>query len=125
MRAALAVEASVCDAQTLHRPSTHQVLVHNLRSILRPHIAIPDRLGIHDHGRPVLALVEAPGLVNAHRGTQAGGLRQLLQLGVQFALAVACARRTRCSFGANIVADEDVTLKGWQTKILLDRLSSA
>ena len=70
VRAGLGVEARVGDPQPLHRPATHQVLVDDLRGIFRLHIAIPDGFGIDDDRGPVLALVKAAGLVDAHRAAQ-------------------------------------------------------
>jgi len=74
MRAGLFIDARIGQTQPLHRPAIHQVLLHNLCGIFRLHMPIPDGLGIDDHRGPVLALVQASGLVDAHGISQAGGL---------------------------------------------------
>jgi hypothetical protein len=45
----------------------HQVLRHNLIHILRRHMPIPDRLGIHHYRRPVLSLIQTPSLIRPNR----------------------------------------------------------
>jgi hypothetical protein len=91
MRAGLGIDARIGQAQSLHRPAVYQVLLHNLRGIFRLHMPVPDSLGIHDHRGPVFALVKATRLVNTDGISQAGGLGELLQLRVQFALSIGCA----------------------------------
>src|ERR1700722_13305229 len=72
MRTALCVHTFVSKAEPLHRPSAHQVLLHNFFSVFRLHVPVPDGIGIHHHRGPVLALVQASGLVDAHFRAQAG-----------------------------------------------------
>jgi hypothetical protein len=65
MRTTLGIEAPIGDTQPLDWLATHQVLRYDLSGILGAHPAIPDRFGINHHRRPMLALVQASGLVRA------------------------------------------------------------
>jgi hypothetical protein len=80
MRASFRVDARVSQPEPLHRTTIDQVLLHNLRGIFGLHMPVPNRLGINDHRGPVLTLIKAAGLVDAHGISQAGSLGQLLQL---------------------------------------------
>jgi hypothetical protein len=80
VRAAFGVQALVGHAQPLDRLAAHQVLLNDVRGIRGVHVAVPDRLGINHHHGPVFALVQAAGLVDAHRFAQARGPGKLLQL---------------------------------------------
>jgi len=82
MRAALGINTLIGQPQPLHRPPVDQVLLDNLRGIFRLHVPVPDCLRIHHHRWPVLALIQAQRLVDAHGVSQAGSLGQLLQLRV-------------------------------------------
>jgi len=115
MRATFGIQALLGHAEPLHGAAAHQVLFDDCSGIGRLDIAVPDGLGIDDDGWSVLALVQAAGLVDADAGAEAGGFGQLLQLGMQFALAVGRAGRARCAFGADVMADKDVAFKRWQT----------
>ena len=115
MGAGFGIDALVGETEPLDRTTVDKVLLDDLRGILRLHVAIPDRFGVHDDGGAVLALIEAAGFVNANRAAQAGGFRQLLELGVQFTFAVAGARGPGSAFRAGVVADEDVVLENGQT----------
>ena len=82
VRAALGVQALFGHAQAFHRPAAHQMFTDNFGRIFYMHIAIPDGFRVNDHHRPVLALVQATGLVDAHPRTQSGFPLQSLQFGV-------------------------------------------
>ncbi len=107
-------------AQPLHRPPAHQVLRHNLFRILGLHVAVPHRLGIHHHRRPVLALVQAAGLVDPH-------LRRPARPRAQSCCNRVCsslfpsrgAGRPRRIGGADVVADKNMAFKWGQAAILL------
>jgi hypothetical protein len=114
MRACFGVYARVGKAEAFHGTAIDQVLLHDLRGIFGLHVAIPNCLGIDDHRGTVFALVKAEGLIDANSVAEAGCFRQLLQLGVQLALAVSCARGPRSTFRADVMADEDVVLERWQ-----------
>jgi hypothetical protein len=114
MRACLGVHTGVGQAEAFHRAAIDQVLLHDLSGIIGLHVAIPNRLGIDDDRGTVFALVEAQGLIDADSVAETGRFRELLQLGVQLALAVSCARGPRSTFRADVMADEDVVLERWQ-----------
>ena len=120
MRTALRVHALICQAQPLHRPPAYKMFFHNLCRVLWPHMAIPNRFRINHHRRPVLALVQTAGFIDAHAARQSCGFRQLLQLRMQVALSVAGTRRARRTFGAHVVANKDVAFKWGQSTILLN-----
>ena len=53
------VDALIGQTQPFNRSATDQVLLHNLRRILRLDVSVPHSLWIHNDSRPVLALVKA------------------------------------------------------------------
>ena len=122
MRATLGVDAPLSQSQPLDRTSADEVLLHDLGSIRGLHMAVPHSLRINHYGRPVFALVQAHGFIDAHRRAQPGGFRQLLQLGMEFAFSVGCAGRSRSIGGAGVVANKDVAFKRGQAVFLLDRI---
>jgi len=118
MRARLGINALLGQPQPLHRPPRHQVLGHNLLGIFRFHVPVPHRVGINHHRRPVLALVQAAGLVDPHLPSQSGLAAQLLQPRVQFALSIGGAARPRRIGGACVMADKNMAFECWQVQIL-------
>jgi len=78
VRAAFGIHALLGQPQPLHWPPANQVLVHNLHRILGAHMPVPHRLRIHHHRWPMLALVQASGLVNPHRRAQSCRLGELI-----------------------------------------------
>jgi len=123
VRTAFGIHALLGQPQPLHRPPPNQVLIHNLRRILNSYMPVPHRLRIHHHRWPMFALVQAAGLVDPHRRAQPRRLGELIQLGVQFAFAIAGARWPWCIGGPGIVADKDVTFKCGQ-RVFLQKCSS-
>jgi len=80
MRAALGVDAVIIQPQPLHWPASDQVLAHNLLSVRRLYMPVPDSFGV-DHNRwAMFALVQTSGFIDAHRRTQSGSFCKLLQL---------------------------------------------
>jgi hypothetical protein len=120
MRAGFGVDALIGQAQPLHWLAANQVFLYDLRCIFWLNVPVPDRLWIHHHGWPVLALVKATGLVDPHLASQPGFLGQLLQLGVQIALPIGCAGRARRAGGTCVVTDKYVVFENWQAAILPD-----
>ena len=82
MRTAFRIDALFGQPQTLYRPPVDQVLLHDFRGIFWLHMPIPYRFRINHHRWPVLALVQAAGLVDANRASQPCSLGDLLQLRV-------------------------------------------
>jgi len=95
----------------------------NLRRITGLHIAIPNGLGIDDHHRPVFALIETAGFIDAHPRAQSRCFYKLLQRGVKIALSVVSAGWTRSALGPNIMADKDMALVWRQNDFLRTHLS--
>jgi hypothetical protein len=114
MWAGLGVNALVGQPEPLYGTAVDQVLLHDLRGVFRPYTAIPHGLGIDDHRGPVLALVQAERLVDAHLGAQTSGLGQLLQLGEQLALSIGGAGRAGRTFGTDVMANKDMVFKKGQ-----------
>ena len=111
MRATLCVQTLLGQPQSFHRPSTHQVLLHNLCRIRRLHIPIPDPLRINHHCGSVLTLVQAPCLVNPHLRPQPRGFGKLIQLRMQLAFPIRTARRPRRIHRPHIMTNKNVALK--------------
>jgi hypothetical protein len=116
--AGLGVDAGVGNAESLDRTAIDQMLFDDLGRIFRLDEAVPDRFWIDNDRGPVLALIEAERLVDAHIG-EAGGLGNLLQLRKDFALSIGGAGRPGSSLGANVMTDKDVMLVKRQSVILL------
>jgi hypothetical protein len=112
---AFGVNALIGEAQPLDWAAAHQVLFDNRGRILGHDRPVPHRFRIHHHGGPVFALIQAQGFVDAYAFGKAGGFGQLLQLGVQLAFSIGCARRTGRASGTDVVANKDMSFKGWQS----------
>ncbi len=114
MRTALRIQARIRNPQPLHRSSANQVLGHNLVRILRLHVSVPYRFGIHHNRRPMFALVQTARFVDAHTPAQPGVLRQLIQPRVQIAFSIGSAGRPRRIRRTGIQANKNVALERWQ-----------
>ena len=108
------VDAAIGKAEALDRAARHEVLFDDLGCVFRAHKAIPDCLGIDHYGGPVLALIQTKGLVDTNAIGQPSSLGELLQLGMQFAFPIGGARGPGRAGGPNVVADENMMLKGRQ-----------
>jgi hypothetical protein len=80
-------------------------------------MAVPDSFRVDHDCRAVLALVQAPGLVDADPAAEAGGFGKLLQLRNQVALAIRCAGWAGSAFRTDVLADKYMAFKGCQTGI--------
>jgi hypothetical protein len=116
MRTNFGVDAFIGQPQARNGLPADEVLLYNFRGVFGPDAAVPDCFGIDDDGWPMFALVEAQRFVDPDLVAQSRGLGQLLQLGMQIALAVSCAGRARRTVGTDVVADKDVILEWRQTK---------
>jgi len=111
MRTALGIQALARHPKPLNRPTANQVFLHNCDRIFGLHAAVPNRLWIdYDHWT-MLALIQAPGLVDPHRRPQPGGPCQLLQLRVQLALSIRGARPPRSVRRPCVVTNKNMALK--------------
>jgi hypothetical protein len=118
MGAGLGVDAFVGEAEALDGTAGDEVLVDDFGGVFRADVAVPDGLGVDDDGVAVFALIEAAGLVDADAGGKAGGLDELLDGGVEFALAVGVAGGAWGVGGAGVGADKDVAFKRGQAGLL-------
>jgi hypothetical protein len=65
--------------ETLDHSAFEKVALENLFDILRLDVDVPDTLGIHDHDRPLGALIQASGLVDPDFGLKSGLDHQVFQ----------------------------------------------
>lgn len=118
MGAGFGVEAGVSDAEALDGAAGDEVLGDDFIGVFGFDSAIPDGIGVDDDGGAVLALVKAARLVDADAASEAGFASELRKAGVEGALAVRSARRSRRVSGADVVTYEDVAFKkGHESRI--------
>jgi len=111
MRAMLRIEAGIGEPQTFHGTAMDEVLAHNFIDIFEPHKTIPDSLGIDDDGRPMLALVEAAGLVGADQMLESCLFNGVLEGGFDLLATLGKTARTVCGLVALVGADEEMVLE--------------
>ena len=116
------VDAVGGQTEALDRLAVDQMLLNDCGDIFGLNISVPDRFWINHDYRPVLALVEAAGLVDADCTAQAGRAGKLLQLSEHLALTVSSAGWAWGTLGADILTDKDVPFKGsqWAEILLLE-----
>jgi hypothetical protein len=119
MRAGFSVDAFVGKAQALDGSSANQMLLDNCGRVRWLYMAVPDGLRVHHHSRPVFALIEAEGFIDAHGRAEPRRFGQLLQLGVKLAFAIRGAGRARRIGRTGVVADKNMALKRGQAVFLL------
>lgn len=88
-----------------------EVFSNDLIHIFELHEAVPDGLGIDDHRRTVLALVETAGLVGADEMFESGVFDGILEGGFELLAAVGKAAGTGCGFIALIGADKEMVFE--------------
>ncbi len=111
MRAMLGIEAGSGEAQPLHGAAMDEVLGDDFFYIFQMNEAVPDGLGIDHHGRAVLALVEAAGLVGTDEMLEASVFDGVLEGGFELFAAVRQAAWAGRGFVALIRTDKDVMFK--------------
>jgi hypothetical protein len=120
MRTVLSIEAGIGEPQAFNGPAMDEVFAHDFIDIFESHKAVPDRFGIDHDGRPMLALVEAAGLVGANQMLEAGIFDGVLE--GRFDLLAAFGKTTWTGRGlvALIRADEDMVLefRHWGSSLL-------
>jgi hypothetical protein len=75
MRTAFRIDALIRKPQPLYRPAAHKMLLHNLRRVRGLHVAVPDSFRVNNHRRPMLALIQTAGFVDADFAGETGGFR--------------------------------------------------
>jgi hypothetical protein len=119
VRAGSGIEAAFGKAQALHGTAPDEVFVDYLLYIPGFDEAVPDGVGVNDHGRAVLTLVEASGLIGADPASQTSGLDGVLELGVDLAFTLfGRAGGASAARLAGVGADENVTLEFRQEELL-------
>jgi hypothetical protein len=73
--------------------------------------AVPDSVGIHDHGRAVLALIEAPGLIRSDAVLESKHSQLLLESELQLLLGCGIAAAARMALRSLVAADKDMSFK--------------
>jgi hypothetical protein len=111
MRASRCIQTAIRQNQPLHRSTTNQVLLDNLVYVGRLHKAVPDLLRIHHHDRPMLALLQATGLVRPYRVFESRRSCFFLKKSMQFPFAIVGAAAARSRRVALVCADENVPFK--------------
>lgn len=111
MRTRYRVHACLGQAQPLHGPPVHHMLLDDLSHIFRPYKPVPDRFRVDHERGPVLALVQAGRLVGPYRRLQAGGADRLLEQLLKFAFTIRGAAATGTPRLPLIRADEQMSLK--------------
>lgn len=79
----------------------------------RLNMTVPNPLGINDHGRPQLALIEAPGLVGSDADAQSPRSELGFEAIPQGLLAIGIATAAAMARLAAIAADKDMMREGW------------
>ncbi len=112
MRTSLGIQALIGDEKTLHRLSADNVRLNDLVYIGRLYASVPDRLGIHHHRGPVLALLQATGFVRANLVSSNPVLQQpLLEYFLQLARPRWIARSSVVLRRPLVLANKNVFLK--------------
>ncbi len=86
----------------------------NLGHVRRADMAIPDRVGIHDKVRAMLALVEAAGLIDADAIFQPRRAHRLVEQFMQLCFSIGITAGAGASGFAPVGADKKVPLIFWQ-----------
>lgn len=97
--------------QALDRFATNEVLFHELRKVRDGDPAIPDLLGIDDHGDALLALVETSRVIGADDLRESELFQLVLELVADLDSTAMLARTLRMALGAFVGTDEDMSLK--------------
>jgi hypothetical protein len=118
MGAGPGVEAFVGKAKALDGAAGDEVLVDDFGGVFQADVAVPDSLRVDDDSRPVFALVEAAGLVDADAWGEAGSLGELLDGGVELGLPVGVAGGAWGVLGTGVGTDKYMAFKRGQAVLL-------
>jgi hypothetical protein len=123
MGAGFCIQALFGNAKTLDGMTAQQMLLHDGLGVFRSDIAVPDGLGINHHHGPMLALVQASGLVDAHLAGKACLFDELGEAGMQITFSINGTGGARSAGGAGVVTDKNVVFECGQTNLLRKRLT--
>jgi hypothetical protein len=107
------------EKEPLHRPAADDVLLDDFVDVGLGDAAVPDVFGIDDDGRPLLALIEAAGLVGANAAIDAALGQRLLEGLLQRLGSGRIAAAARVAGLTAIAADEDVFVKGGKRNLVI------
>lgn len=107
------VQAFVANAKSLDRLSAEDVLVDDLVHIVLRHSAVPDRFGVHDHGRPVFALVKASCLIGANCTLDAAFRESYLEEPMKITARLRITATARVIRFTLVRADKKMTFEFW------------
>ena len=110
------VQTGIRHAKPLDRPAANDVRFDNFIYIGFGDEAIPDRFGINDDVRSVLALVEASGLIRPYAAFQPSLRQFLLEKFLQTAFGGWVARSSRMARRTLVAADEDMFFESWHRR---------
>src|SRR5581483_11437015 len=102
------VDTRVGQHQPSHRAPVANVLLNDLVGVCFADTSVPDCLGINDHGWPVLALIEASGLIGSHATAQSVFHQLAFEHFLQVRAAIRRAASAGMARGPLIAANEDV-----------------
>jgi len=108
MFALLSVEAGIGEPKPLDRLPANNVRLDNFLHIRFGNVPIPDRIRIHDDVRPMLALIEAAGLIRPYFALQPTLGELLLKQFLQLGLCLRIAASPRMPRRALVSTDEDM-----------------
>ena len=126
MLAGNAIQAFVFQSEPFHRLPTYDVRLHDLIHISQHHAAVPNRLGIDDQVRAMLALIQTSRLIRADPSLKSSFSQLLLECLLQFCAAGWITASPRMPRRTHVSADEDVALEfGHGIRLQQERLSVA
>jgi hypothetical protein len=105
------VKALIGQNEPLDGPASYDMRRDDFVEIVFTNVTVPDFIGIDDHSRPVLALVQASGFVRSNCSMDAVFGQSLLQLLLETTLTIGIATAARMVFLALVRADKDVLEK--------------
>jgi len=111
MRAVVAIDAGLGQAQPFYRTASHEMLLDDLLDVMWMHIAVPDGFGIDDHHRAVLALVQAGRLIGPNLVLETGLFDGIFKSWFQLLASPGKTTGTRGCLVALVGADKDMVLK--------------
>jgi hypothetical protein len=109
--AGFGVQTGIGQAQPLDRMSANNVRFDDLVDVGFGNVPLPDCVRIDDDRRPVLALVQAAGLIRPHFALQAALRELLLECLLQFGVGGWIAASPRIARRTLVPADEDMLLE--------------
>src|SRR5271170_289891 len=111
MRTGSSIQALRCKTQSLHRTAVPQMLFDDFVQVFWLHKSVPNLFRINHDRLPMLALLEAAGLVDPQHAMKLRGPHLVFQKRMKLALAVRAAGRPRRTRLPLVGANEDVAIK--------------